>query len=284
MACRAPETVSTTTISPAYDTKGKRKIFSFEIFLGNESLKITLLNHKIILETYENIPHASFALKDNPKLTPSSTMNFKTEQSDGVVFKICTIGDGILRKKTKFVTIFNKNLHILIEDMIATMYAHDGIGLAASQIGVSLKVAVIDVSPCLSEGEACKLDEVDVQDIAAIMPLHLINPEILQYSDETCSQSEGCLSVPEFHGHVRRPTEIAFRFVDQHNVSHTLICDGILARCVQHEIDHLNGRLYTDLMSARDKKRLAKYLATHSQVQLSKCDNGDVGAADDFKG
>ncbi|MDR2435995.1 MAG: peptide deformylase [Puniceicoccales bacterium] len=267
-----------------YDTRGNRKIFSFEIFLGSESRKITLLNHKIILETYENIPHASFALKDNPKLTPSSTMNFKTEQSDGTVFKICTIGDDILRKKTKFVTIFDKNLHALVGDMIATMYACDGIGLAAPQIGISLKIAVIDVSLCPSESETCELDGKDIQDITTIMPLHLINPEIIHYSSETCGQREGCLSIPEFHGHVRRPAEVVFRFVDRQNISHTLTCSGILARCAQHEIDHLNGKLYTDLMSPKDKRRLAKYLAMRSQMQLSKCDNGDIGAADDFKG
>ncbi|MDR2721139.1 MAG: peptide deformylase [Puniceicoccales bacterium] len=210
-------------------------------------------------------------------------MNLKIERHSGRIFKIHTIGDSILRKKTKFVTTFDKNLHELIGDMIATMYACDGIGLAAPQVGMSLKIAVIDVSSCLLECELCKLDGENIQNIATVMPLHLINPEIIQYSYEICSQKEGCLSIPEFYGYVKRPMEVNVCFVDRQNIGHTLTCNGILARCVQHEIDHLNGRLYTDLMSARNKKHFTRYLAMRSQAQLSECDNRNIGAANDFE-
>lgn len=210
-------------------------------------------------------------------------MNFTIKGPGRKIFEIHVVGEGTLRKNAKFVTIFDENLREFVGDMFATMYAADGIGLAAPQVGKSLRVVVMDVSSSLSEGEMCKFDGQEVQDIASIMPLHLINPVIKKYSSEICSQKEGCLSIPGFSGHVKRPREVMLIFVDQKNASHTLTCDGILARCAQHEIDHLNGKLYTDLMSHQDKKRFAKYLAERSEMQSSERDDGDSGAPDNLQ-
>jgi peptide deformylase len=233
---------------------------------------------------YENILHAPSALTKNLKLVPPSTMNFAIEQPGGKILEIHTVGSGILRKRAKIVTAFDGALGEFIGDMLATMYAANGIGLAAPQVGKSLRIAVVDVSPSLSEGEVCNLDGEGERGVAAIMPLCLINPEIKQRSSEIHIQREGCLSIPKFFGHVKRPAEIVLEFVDRKNASHALACGGILARCIQHEIDHLHGKLYTDYLSASGRKRLAKYLAKNSQTQLSECDDGDVGAADNLQG
>ncbi|MDR0595273.1 MAG: peptide deformylase [Puniceicoccales bacterium] len=211
-------------------------------------------------------------------------MNFAIKQSQGTVLEIHIVGDRILRENTKIVTNFDKNLGNFIGDMLATMYAAEGIGLAAPQVGKSLKVVVIDVSPCLSEGDKCDFDGNKVEEIGSIMPLCLINPVIKKYSSEVISQNEGCLSVPDFSGHVKRPVGIVLTFVDQQNVSHVLSCNGMLARCLQHEVDHLNGKLYTDLLVQKDKKRFTKYLGERSKTHLSKSNHGNIGAAQDFQG
>ncbi|MDR0715260.1 MAG: peptide deformylase [Puniceicoccales bacterium] len=211
-------------------------------------------------------------------------MNFAIKQSHGTVLEIHTVGDRILRENAKMVTNFDKNLESFIGDMLATMYAMEGIGLAAPQVGKLLKIVVIDLSPCSSEGDECDFDGNKVKEIGSIMPLCLINPVIKKYSSEVISQNEGCLSIPDFSGRVKRPVVVVLTFVDQQNVSHALSCDGMLARCVQHEVDHLNGKLYTDLLTQRDKKRFAKYLSERSKTRLSKSNHGNTGAAQDFQG
>jgi peptide deformylase len=190
-------------------------------------------------------------------------MNFAAKRHGGKILEIRTIGDEILRKHAQSITTFDENLGELIGDMLATMYAADGIGLAAPQIGKSLKLVAIDVSACQEENETCELDGRAIQDIAKIMPLILVNPAIEAYSEEICEHSEGCLSIPEFCGHIRRPKKITLRFADGENIKHTLACDGILARCAQHEIDHLHGKLYTDLFTQKDRKHFLKYLAKY---------------------
>jgi peptide deformylase len=206
------------------------------------------------------------------------------EQPGKKILEIHTIGSEVLRKSTKIVTAFDEVLAEFIGDMLTTMYAANGIGLAAPQVGRSLRIAVVDVSPSLSEGEVCNLDGEEVKDITAIMPLCLINPEIKQYSDEIHAKREGCLSIPKFFGHIRRPAKIILGFTDQKNTSHMLTCGGILARCIQHEIDHLHGKLYTDYLSNEGRKCLAKYLAKRSRMQLPERNDWDVGAADDLQG
>ncbi|MDR1255349.1 MAG: peptide deformylase [Puniceicoccales bacterium] len=209
-------------------------------------------------------------------------MNFAIMQSDETIFEIHCVGDRILRKNAKNVTIFDENLEKFVRNMVVTMYAAAGIGLAAPQVGESVKVVVVDVTSGLDGGEVCTFDGKEILNIATIMPLCLINPVIKTRSTQVCSQNEGCLSIPDFHGYVRRPRAVSLSFVDQYGGEHALACDGILARCVQHEIDHLAGKLYTDLLRPRDKKRFAKYLAERAETPSTKCNHGDGGAADDL--
>ncbi len=121
----------------------------------------------------------------------------------------------------------------LADDMLDTMYGAPGIGLAAPQIGAMVRLIVIDVSR--QEGER--------------RPLVMINPETIWFSSEQSTYEEGCLSIPEFCEKVQRPRLIATRFFDRYGSDCELNADGILATCIQHEIDHLNGVLFLDHIS-----------------------------------
>ncbi|MCL6456787.1 MAG: peptide deformylase [Gorillibacterium sp.] len=138
---------------------------------------------------------------------------------------ILPFGDPLLRKKSKPVTEFNSKLHKLLDDMAETLYAADGqAGLAAPQVGILRRVIVLDCGDGLIE---------------------LINPEIMGAKDEQPG-SEACLSLPGYNGVVKRATYVKIRFQDRNGLVTELAGEGFLARCFQHEIDHLNGILYID--------------------------------------
>lgn len=144
--------------------------------------------------------------------------------------KIYKIGDETLRKISNPVTKFNDiRLNMLLRDMAETMYKANGIGLAAPQIGITRRIAVVDVSEERNE------------------LLELINPEIIEKSG-MCQMQEGCLSVPARQGVVSRPEKITLKYQTRKGEEKLLQADGILARCIQHELDHLDGILYVDKM------------------------------------
>lgn len=162
-----------------------------------------------------------------------------------VILPIVIEGNEVLRQKASLITDFSSELMTLKNNMVATMYHANGIGLAAPQIGRSIKMCVVDVSPCLEENEQCKLDNKIVH-IADISPLTIINPVITKSSTKTAVMEEGCLSVPNKHGKVKRAEDITVTFYSINGKHHKLQASGILARCLQHEIDHLHGILYID--------------------------------------
>lgn len=132
--------------------------------------------------------------------------------------------DDILRKRSKVVTEINEKIQILIDDMIDTMNEADGVGLAAPQIGILKRIVVIDV------GEG---------------PIIMINPEIVSENGEQC-EIEGCLSVPGVSGTVNRPAKVTVKFTDRQGNEQKMVGKGLLARAFCHEIDHLDGVLFTD--------------------------------------
>lgn len=160
-----------------------------------------------------------------------------------MVYKVRIYGDPALRENTEVVTAFNKNLHDLVDNMIETMYEDNGIGLAAPQIGIFKKIAVID----LSFGE----------EVGNVMTL--INPEILKTEGE-CSLEEGCLSVPGIYEEVLRSDNIRVRYQDIDGNELEKDVDGLLARIIQHESDHLEGVLFVDRLSTVKRNLLAKTL------------------------
>ena len=137
----------------------------------------------------------------------------------------------------------------LVADMIETMYAANGIGLAAIQVGIDTRILVIDLQ---SEEDG---DGKPVRD-----PHAYINPEILDVSEETNSYNEGCLSIPEQYAEVERPATCRVKWLDESGAEHEETLDGLLATCMQHEIDHLNGVLFIDHISRLKRQMLIKKL------------------------
>ncbi|MCL2811300.1 MAG: peptide deformylase [Clostridia bacterium] len=144
--------------------------------------------------------------------------------------KILLNGDPALRKPARPVVKFNRRLHMLLDDLAQTMYDATGCGLAAPQVGILQRAVVIDL-----DEEGSELIE-------------LVNPEIIASEGED-EAIEGCLSIPDIRGHVTRPQKVKVRAQDRFGEFFELETEGLLARCVCHEIDHLQGCLYIDIMS-----------------------------------
>ena len=151
--------------------------------------------------------------------------------------------DPRLRQKALPVAVFDDALQTLIDDMFETMYDAPGVGLAATQVGIALRLAVMDCS----------------EDKRTPQPIVIINPEILDPA-ERIEMEEGCLSVPGVVDKVQRYNQLKLRALDRHGQPFELAADGLLAQAVQHEIDHLDGKLYIDLLSSLKRERLQKKL------------------------
>jgi len=157
--------------------------------------------------------------------------------------------DPVLRQISTPVETFDDALEQLIRDMFDTMYAAPGIGLAAVQVGVPKRLLVIDLQePEEEDGEP-------VRD-----PRVFINPEILEASETTRPYQEGCLSVPDQYAEVLRPDRVRARWLDRDGKAHDQWIDGLLAVCLQHEIDHLNGILFIDHLSRLKRDMIMKKL------------------------
>lgn len=163
--------------------------------------------------------------------------------------------DPILRKKGEKVTAFDAALAQLGQDMIETMHAANGIGLAAQQIGRAQQICVVDLRRADIDFD-WELDGAKPP-LDLFMPMVVVNPKfvVTKDTDETVFE-EGCLSFPEIRGDVIRPDEITVKFQDEHGVPHTLRCNGLLGRCIQHEADHLNGVLFIDRMEKKIRTKL----------------------------
>lgn len=167
------------------------------------------------------------------------------------ILRILEVPEPVLKKPAAPVKAVDDELRRLMDDMLETMYAAPGIGLAAPQIGVSRRVMVVDVS---REGEPRA-------------PMRLCNPEILWRSEEEEIAEEGCLSLPEQYAEVRRPAAVRVRYLDEQGRSREIEADGLLARCLQHEIDHLDGVLFTDHLTALKRNMILRKLAKSRRLR-----------------
>jgi peptide deformylase len=165
------------------------------------------------------------------------------------VLPIVEIPDPRLRLVSKPVETIDDGVRAFVADMIDTMYAAKGIGLAAIQVGTPQRILVID----LQEGE-------DEEGKPIRAPHAYINPEILSVSEEASVYNEGCLSIPEQYAEVERPARCRVRWQDEQGADHEEELDGLLATCMQHEIDHLNGVLFIDHISRLKRGMLLKKL------------------------
>ena len=150
--------------------------------------------------------------------------------------------DPLLRQVSKPIERVDADFQRLADDMLETMYDAPGIGLAAIQIGVPRRMLVIDVS---REGEEKQ-------------PLVFVNPEVVASTDERSVYEEGCLSIPDYYAEVERPATVTVKYLDRDGKEQTVQADGLLATCLQHEIDHLNGVLFIDHISRLKRDMVIK--------------------------
>ena len=156
--------------------------------------------------------------------------------------EIVKYGDPVLQQRANEVTEFDEQLKKLVDDMFETMYAAPGIGLAAIQIGVPKRVVTMDLA---------KKDEPK-------QPQVFINPEVVWASDEKAIYEEGCLSIPEYYEEVERPKAVKVKYLDADLRPQEIEADGLLATCLQHEIDHTNGVLFIDHISKLKRDMVVK--------------------------
>lgn len=160
--------------------------------------------------------------------------------------------DPVLRQQSKPIEKVDAEVLRLADDMLETMYDAPGIGLAAIQIGVPRRLLVIDVA---REGEEKT-------------PIVFINPEILKVSDDISTYEEGCLSIPDYYAEVERPASLTVQYVGRDGKQQTVEADGLLATCLQHEIDHLNGVLFIDHISRLKRDMVIKKFTKAARAKV----------------
>jgi peptide deformylase len=156
------------------------------------------------------------------------------------VLPLVILPDAMLRKVSEPVTAVTTEVRRLADDMLATMYDAPGIGLAAIQVGVPQRMITIDLARKEEEPK----------------PIVFLNPEVIWRSEELSVYEEGCLSIPEYYEEVERPASVKVRYMDLAGKTHEIDADGLLATCIQHEIDHLNGVLFIDYLSKLKRDRV----------------------------
>ena len=164
--------------------------------------------------------------------------------------QILTEPNKILREKSLSVENVDKDIQILMDDMLETMYAAPGIGLAAIQVGIPKRVIVLDIKQ--KEGQK--------------NPIYLVNPEIIEKSKNNSTYEEGCLSVPGQFAEIDRPDKCHVKYLDYYGEKKEIKAEGMLATCIQHEIDHLEGILFIDYLSKLKKTMIIKKLSKQKKA------------------
>jgi peptide deformylase len=176
---------------------------------------------------------------------------------------IIEVPDPLLRQKSTAVETVDDEIRALVADMFETMYDAPGIGLAAIQVGVPKRVLVIDLQEPAEEGGEPVKD-----------PRVFINPEILDSSEQEVPYTEGCLSVPDQYAEVDRPDRIRARWLDENGDAHEEDIEGLLATCLQHEMDHLEGILFIDHLSRLKREMILKKLAKQRKERTQRQPDG----------
>lgn len=156
------------------------------------------------------------------------------------VYKVYTVPHAQLRKVASPIEIVDDEIRQIFDDLLTTMVAYEGAGLAATQVGINKRMLVMEIN---REGFDTG-------------PLYMANPTITHYSEETSVMAEGCLSVPGVQGDVTRPDAVVVEYIDYHGTPQRMEADGLLARCIQHEMDHLDGKTYLDHLSPLKRRML----------------------------
>lgn len=176
-----------------------------------------------------------------------------------MVLEVVKYGHPVLRKKGAKIDKITPEVRQLISDMLETMVAAHGVGLAAQQVGHALQLTVIDVSPVTDRPSTLERNDKPAE-VNEFMPLVLINPEIKPYGEMTAGP-EGCLSFPEIFADVSRPSHVEVKALNENGDIIEFKAGGLLSRAVQHEVDHLNGILFIDRMSRAAKEEVQDDIA-----------------------
>ena len=169
------------------------------------------------------------------------------------ILEILVAPDPRLKTRAMPVAVVDDRIRRLLDDMLETMYAAPGIGLAAPQVGEALRGVVVDIA----------------QKDGVRAPLRMVNPEIIWASEDQVPYEEGCLSLPEHYADVTRPRQVRVRYLDETGAAHELEAEGLLAVCVQHELDHLEGTLFVDHVSALRRGMILKKLQKLKKSQAA---------------
>ena len=161
------------------------------------------------------------------------------------ILTIIKAPDPILKKRCIPVDAVDDEIRSLMDDMLETMYAAPGVGLAAPQVAIHKRIVVVDASDRNAERS----------------PLQLANPEIIKKSDDIATFDEGCLSFPDQFAEVERPASVRIRYIDYNNALQEIEAKGLLSTCIQHEIDHLDGRLFVDHISMLKRNMILRKMA-----------------------
>ena len=204
-----------------------------------------LVFYSLIIQNF----HQAIVANQFSKLAKNTQNNISTkkvakEVLDNPPLEIFKLGSKTLRTNAKRISKVDSDIRVLAKEMLQSMYSAKGIGLAAPQVGISKELLVIDIN---------------FEDSAA-EPLILINPEITAFGSTLNSYEEGCLSIPGVYLNVIRPSTIKLKFRDEMGRPRKMNADGLLARCIQHEVDHLRGVLFVDRVTAKEdlEKELKK--------------------------
>ncbi|KAF8818344.1 peptide deformylase [Rickettsia endosymbiont of Cardiosporidium cionae] len=177
------------------------------------------------------------------------------------ILKIITVPNPVLKKKSVLVESIDDDLRSTLDSMLNTMYLNGGIGLAAVQVGLLKRMMVIDLRHMELENQS---------DSELIYPLYIINPQIIDSSKDFVTEYEGCLSIPGENVEVSRPSAITLSYTDNHNISQKIVVRDFLARVIQHENDHLNGKLIIDYLGYNRRNIVLSKINKFNKKKINK--------------
>ena len=185
--------------------------------------------------------------------------------NENMILPIIAYGDPVLRKKAKVVSKEHPKIEVLISNMYETMYQASGVGLAAPQVGLSIRIFLVDASPFADDEDLNEAERLQLKDFKQTF----INAKIIEEEGDDWAFNEGCLSIPHIREDVFRKPKIKIQFQDENFKTHIKEFDGILARVIQHEYDHIEGILFTDKISAFKKRLIKGKLSNISKGKIS---------------
>ena len=184
--------------------------------------------------------------------------------------EIIKVPNPFLKVTAKPVTVIDENILTILDDMMETMYHANGIGLAATQIAIDKRLIVMDCGKTKFETQNLSAEEYSekIKEQIDPYPIKMINPEIISLGENLEEREEGCLSIPGYNAKIKRPSSLKVKYTDENKKNKIIDADGLLATCIQHEIDHLDGILFIDYLSKLKKSMIIKKLSKVKSTRI----------------